>query len=156
MGVQGVYEPQAVGPEGFPGEGANTTPTGLPPNLRVFPPVRSIGAEVFAFTRVLLVLSVVETYGRVAGEALVSGIPVVAARTPGLVECLGPSAAFVGNRADLRDLSRLIRDGYRNWDEWSDLAVTRAAWNEERSEGELCELEDRLLRVVVEQPEMIL
>lgn len=50
--------------------------------------------DVYARTRVLLVPSEAESWGRVALEAACSGIPVLAAPTPGLLEAL-PQATFL-------------------------------------------------------------
>jgi len=49
---------------------------------------------VYHRTRVLLVPSNYESWGRVASEAITSGIPVIASPTPGLVEQLGGAATF--------------------------------------------------------------
>lgn len=49
---------------------------------------------VYARTRILLVPSEYESWGRVAVEAMVSGIPVVAHPTPGLKESLGEAGTF--------------------------------------------------------------
>jgi len=51
--------------------------------------------DVYRRTRVLLVPSAMETWGRVAIEAAASGIPVIAHPTPGLLESLGSSGLFV-------------------------------------------------------------
>ena len=56
--------------------------------------------EVYARTRILLVPSSTESWGRVAAEAMASGIPVVAAPTPGLSECLAEAGVFA-ERTDL-------------------------------------------------------
>ncbi|MFC3986441.1 glycosyltransferase family 4 protein [Streptosporangium jomthongense] len=50
--------------------------------------------EVYARTRVLLMPSAVESWGRVAVEALASGIPVIANPTPGLAEALADGGIF--------------------------------------------------------------
>jgi glycosyltransferase involved in cell wall biosynthesis len=50
---------------------------------------------VYARTRVLLVPSLIETYGRVAVEAMASGIPVIANETAGLREACGDAAVFL-------------------------------------------------------------
>lgn len=55
--------------------------------------------EVFSRTRVLLVPSEYEAYGRVGLEAAVSGIPTIAHPADGLVEALG-TAALWADRAD--------------------------------------------------------
>lgn len=54
--------------------------------------------DVYARTRVLFVPSSYESWGRVATEALCSGIPVVAHPTAGLVESLGSAGIFVDRR----------------------------------------------------------
>jgi glycosyltransferase involved in cell wall biosynthesis len=51
--------------------------------------------KIYDRTRILLVPSKYESWGRVGVEAMVSGIPVIAANTPGLRESLGDAAIFV-------------------------------------------------------------
>lgn len=51
--------------------------------------------DVYAATRILLVPSRYESWGRVATEAMCSGIPVIAHPTPGLRENLGDAGTFV-------------------------------------------------------------
>ena len=51
--------------------------------------------SVYAKTRILLMPSVSESYGMAAIEAAVSGIPTIAAPTPGLRESLGDAGIFV-------------------------------------------------------------
>jgi len=53
--------------------------------------------EVYKLTRLLLMPSTYESYGRTAIEACVSGIPVIANSTPGLVEALGQAGVFPKN-----------------------------------------------------------
>lgn len=68
--------------------------TGNLPNVEVVPhgtPMR----DVYARTRVLIVPSVYESWGRVGVEAMCSGIPVIAHPTPGLLESLGRAGVFV-------------------------------------------------------------
>ena len=50
--------------------------------------------KVYAETRILLMPSVYESYGRTAVEAMLNGIPVIAAPTPGLKESLGDAGIF--------------------------------------------------------------
>lgn len=50
--------------------------------------------KVYARTRLLLMPSAHESWGRVAVEAMASGIPVIAHPTPGLRECLGEAGIF--------------------------------------------------------------
>ena len=78
--------------------------------------------EMYAKTDILLVPSREESWGRVAIEAMSSGIPVIAAPTPGLLEACGSGAGASGaatfcRRADIdgwvREIRRLREDqGY--------------------------------------------
>lgn len=115
LGVKGSYGDQIVR-------------RGLP-NVEVLEhiPGSSMRERVYARTRVLLVLSEYESWGRVAAEAMASGIPVVACATPGLVECLGSAGQFVD-----RDLAaveatvrRLLKP--RSWAAASKRARARSA-----------------------------
>jgi glycosyltransferase involved in cell wall biosynthesis len=80
---------------GWEDDGSITT---LPSNCTVLDQVDDMRA-VYARTRVLLMPSEYEAYGRVGLEAAVSGIPTIAHPTEGLSEALG-SAAMWADRAD--------------------------------------------------------
>lgn len=80
-------------------------------------PGRQMRDEVYARTRLLLMPSDYESWGRVGVEAMASGIPVLAHPTDGLVESLGPAGIFC-DRGDVdawqAALERLDdRDAYR-------------------------------------------
>lgn len=64
-------------------------------NVDVVGPVEDMRREVYARTRVVVIPSKWETWGMVGPEAMCSGIPVVAAPTPGLRESLGDAGVFV-------------------------------------------------------------
>lgn len=66
-------------------------------NVEVLPhlPHHEMRQRVWARTRVLLIPSSYESWGRVGTEALCSGIPVIAHPTPGLLESLGDAGIFV-------------------------------------------------------------
>jgi glycosyltransferase involved in cell wall biosynthesis len=68
-------------------------------NVEVVGPVRDM-RDVYGATRVLVMPSEHETWGRCGIEAMVSGVPVIAHPTPGLVESLGCAGIFV-DRDDL-------------------------------------------------------
>jgi hypothetical protein len=72
------------------------------PNVEVLDhvPGDEMRERVYARTRVLLMPSGYESWGRVGVEAMASGIPVVAHPTPGLCESLGEAGIFV-DRGDL-------------------------------------------------------
>lgn len=83
---------------------------------------------VYRQTRVLIMPSSYESYGRVAIEAIASGIPVIAAPTPGLQESLGDAAMFV-DRDDFGSWVRTIKslDDRRVYEHWSKKALARSA-----------------------------
>lgn len=99
------------------------------PNVEVLPHIDGdhMAAKVYARTRVLLMPSVYESYGRVALEAACSGIPTVAHPTPGLKESLG-DAGWFADRDDVDAWERALRvllDG-RRWPKASRAAKARA------------------------------
>ena len=64
--------------------------------------------EVYALTKILIMPSEAETWGRTAVEAMSSGIPVVVSPTPGLRECCEDAALFV-ERDDIKEWVRILR-----------------------------------------------
>lgn len=84
--------------------------------------------EVYARTRVLLMPSAHESYGRAGVEAMCSGIPVIAHPTDGLREALGDAGMFV-DRDDIDGWEAALRrllDG-RRWRHASKRAAAHAA-----------------------------
>lgn len=84
--------------------------------------------RVYARTKVLLMPSIYESWGRVGIEAACSGIPTIAHPTAGLLESLGDSGSFA-DRDDTdaweRHLTRLLSP--RGWSAASKRAQARAA-----------------------------
>ncbi|GGX37692.1 glycosyltransferase family 4 protein [Streptomyces chryseus] len=64
--------------------------------------------QVYARTRILLMPSTTESYGRVGAEAMLSGIPVLASPLPGVQEALGTAATYI-EREDVARWAREIR-----------------------------------------------
>lgn len=65
------------------------------PNVTTVPHGESDMREVYYHTKILLIPSFYESWGRVGVEAMASGIPVIASPTPGLLESLGDAGIFV-------------------------------------------------------------
>lgn len=80
------------------------------PNVEIVPhtPGDRMAKDVYARTKLLLAPSVYESYGRVAVEAMCSGIPVIAHPTPGLMESLGDAGTFC-DRDDLEAWQAAIK-----------------------------------------------
>lgn len=65
--------------------------------------------EIYGQTKVILMPSIYESFGRVGVEAMASGIPTIAHPTPGLKESLGASGTFV-DRNDYDAWESALRD----------------------------------------------
>lgn len=115
LGVRGAYGDQDVR---------------LLPNVEVLDhvPGHEMRERVYGRTRILLMPSSYESWGRTAVEAMCSGIPVIAHPTPGLRECLGHAGAFA-DRDDVdaweAALRRLLEPAA--WAKASEAALDRAA-----------------------------
>jgi glycosyltransferase involved in cell wall biosynthesis len=135
LGVQGAYGLQIARNDS--------------PNVRMIRNTASIREDVYAETRVLLMPSLYESWGRVGIEAACSGIPTIAHPTPGLLESLGDAGTFVDRddpAAYVEALRPLLGDDdlYR---EAGARARARAVELEARSEEQLDELEAALLQI---------
>jgi glycosyltransferase involved in cell wall biosynthesis len=84
LGVEGAYGHQIK---------SKTTPV----NVKI-EPMTSDMKSVYSQSRIVIMPSKVETYGRVGVEAFASGIPVIASPTDGLKEALGDAGIFVASR----------------------------------------------------------
>lgn len=91
------------------GYGDQVIPDQVPGNVDLVDNSPRIRDEVYARTRILLMPSEYESWGRVGVEAMCSGIPVIAHPTPGLLESLGAAGTFV-DRDDLDGWQRAVRD----------------------------------------------
>lgn len=98
-------------------------------NVEIIPQTSDMKRDVWSRTKVLLVPSIYESYGMVAAEATMSGIPVIAAPTPGLRECLGAAGTFVRRDASAKwvvELRRLLETPGA-WQAASERSLARAA-----------------------------
>lgn len=114
------------------GYGVQVTPHGPDdvPNVTILDhvPAHAMRDQVYARTRILLMPSAHESWGRTGVEAMASGIPVIAHPTPGLRESLGDAGVFC-DRDDLDAWEQTLRhllDG-RHWRAASRKAKARAA-----------------------------
>ena len=136
LGVEGAYYLQEAPPD--------------LPNVEVVENAVDV-LPIYQRTRVLLMPSHYESWGRTAVEAMASGIPVVASDTPGLRECLtSPEHGECGLLVDAHDEAAWL-DALATLDDpggyatWSERAVLRAAEIDEQTEHELGELRGALL-----------
>jgi glycosyltransferase involved in cell wall biosynthesis len=98
------------------------------PNVEVVPHTSFMRDDVYARTRVLLMPSSYESWGRTGVEAMASGIPVIAHPTPGLKESLGDAGIFI-DRNDVAGWQQGVRsllDG-RRWGAASRKALKRSS-----------------------------
>lgn len=164
LGLQGSYSEQILDADGFVtyaptkegiGSAVKIASLPMPPNIHCGPPIPDV-RMIFQHTRVLLVLSQHESWGRVAIEAAHSGIPTIAHPTPGLCEALGDAGRFVA-RDRSADLAATIREMVTDdacWQEWSDRARARAAKLD--PEPQLRALDRRLKKIVKAAPALSL
>jgi glycosyltransferase involved in cell wall biosynthesis len=78
------------------------------PNVTILPHTSSIMEDVYSKTRVLLMPSRYESFGRVAIEGAACGIPTIASPTPGLKEALGEQN-FYADPDDYDEWEQIIR-----------------------------------------------
>ncbi|MGX8909245.1 glycosyltransferase family 4 protein [Streptomyces netropsis] len=117
LGVRGAYGQQIMPPPRLPNCEVAESVTG-----------KEMREHVYARSRVMLMPSIYESWGRVAVEAFASGIPVIAHPTPGLVEALGEAGIFA-YRDDLNAWTHALlslRDP-KNWARASRRAKARSA-----------------------------
>ncbi len=134
LGVKGGYGEQVIKPL---------------PNLTYVentPDIKSIYEQ----TRILIMPSVYESYGRTAVEAMCSGIPVIASDTPGLRESLGDCGLFVPalpaedeNFLEADPFEHFIKmlDDKAVYKDISTRSLARAKMLDERNETEMQSLE---------------
>jgi glycosyltransferase involved in cell wall biosynthesis len=96
------------------------------PNVEYLPVTQDM-RDVWRKSRIVLMPSGYESYGMVAAEAQVNGIPVIAHPTPGLQECLGHAGIYIP-RDDIDDYERTVRlllEDRKHYQERSDTARLR-------------------------------
>jgi glycosyltransferase involved in cell wall biosynthesis len=98
--------------------------------------------KIYAQTRILLMPSQYESFGRTGVEAMVSGIPVISAPTPGLKESLGDAGIFLpldNIQAWVKEIRRLDDKDY--YSEVSKKSIIRAKEVESWAKDEMDKME---------------
>ncbi len=98
--------------------------------------------SVFSQTKVLLMPSKYESFGRVGVEAMASGIPVLAEPTPGLLESLGDAGTFA-DRLNIDEWESTLRDLLKpaKYGKTSKMAKARSAQLAKDRETQLATME---------------
>lgn len=101
--------------------------------------------KVYSSTRLLLIPSIYETWGRVGIEAACSGIPSIASPTPGLLESLGNAGIFI-DRDDIDGYVNAINkfDDEIYYSEMSVAAIERAKYIAKQFLPQLLQLDEAL------------
>ena len=130
LGVKGSYsEPAKIGQI-----------TNQPENVRVIEKQVDI-LPVYRMTKILIMPSLYESWGRTATEAMCSGIPVIASPTPGLKENCGNAGIFVSDRNNIDEWVKAIEKLHneKTYRKWSERAKARS--RELDPQQELSEIE---------------
>lgn len=116
------------------------------PNVTIYENTPDINS-IYKQTRILLMPSSYESWGRVAMEAACSGIPTICTPTPGLKESLDYAGIFV-DHGDIAGYVEAIRklDNKKEYSKASELAYKRAL--DLKPKEELDMLEQKLLRLL--------
>lgn len=123
------------------------------PNVEIHPVVQDMRV-IWRKTRITLMPSGYESYGMIAAESCVSGIPVIASPTPGLIECLDHAGLFIP-RDDVDGYEktlRLLLTDENHYRERSSLAALRGRELEAQSQRELSRFVNRVRRMVRHAP----
>jgi glycosyltransferase involved in cell wall biosynthesis len=135
IGVKGAYGKQIEYEKDLP----NVTILDNTPDIQ----------DVYKQTRVVLMPSSYESWGRVAMEASCSGIPVIAAPTPGLKESLDYAGIFadLDDIADWVDAIKML-DNKENYKKQSELSKKRSVEVAEEFYNQMNVLEEKLLSII--------
>lgn len=115
------------------------------PNVELMPVTQDM-RNVWRKSRVVLMPSAYESYGMVAAEAQVNGLPVIANPTLGLQECLGHAGIFIPreNISDYERTLRLLLEDRKHYQERSDTARLRGLELEANTKRELVRFVDEM------------
>lgn len=128
IGVKGAYGEQVI-PDNYEGnekwDHVKIIPHQKPEQMK----------HVYVETKILLMPSTYESYGRTAVEAACAGVPTIASPTPGLREALGSDGFFVTNRSDPDEWVEKIREVLAGYTKAK--AKTRAIANRQNPAADL-------------------
>jgi glycosyltransferase involved in cell wall biosynthesis len=135
LGVRGGYGEQIIYGDGLP-------------NVTVLDNTTDI-QSVYSRSRIVLMPSSYESWGRVGMEAACSGIPVIASPTPGLKESLSYSGIFARHEsvADWVEAIKLLDDP-KTYKQYSELTKKRSIEVAGLFKEQMEELEKKLLDIV--------
>ena len=112
------------------------------PNVEILEQVEDM-REVYSRTKILLMPSVYESYGRCSTEAAASGIPTIANPTPGLLEALGEAGTFPEELT-----AECWKDAIESMDWQKKSRQTKALFKSLDPEAELQNMEEHIYRIV--------
>lgn len=101
--------------------------TDQPSNVTVVPNTPYI-LQHYEKTRILIMPSKFESWGRTATEAMCSGIPVICTKTPGLLENCDKAGIYIEDRDNIDEWVKAIKklDKPTEYKKWSDKAKARS------------------------------
>ena len=111
-----------------------------PQNVTFINNTPNITKDVYSKTKILLMPSQYESYGRTAVEAMCSGIPVIYAETPGLIESVGDAGIRMPQEATTQDWINVINKlntDEKMYQKYVKAGMERAAMLEEKAQKEL-------------------
>lgn len=108
--------------------------------------------KIYAKTRILLMPSLYESYGRTAIEAMCSGIPVIANTTPGLQESMGDAGIYCNVESPLSWVDAIKRlDDPKEYKAASEKAKERAEMVIAESNKELQAMEQFYMDIIMKR-----
>ncbi len=121
-----------------------------PANVQQWPNLPDI-REAYRQTKILIMPSRYETYGRTAIEAMSSGIPVIASATPGLKESCGSAGYLIQDMHNIDRWVEAIVEVENNYDEWSKRAKLHAKKVHQRTQDEMASFEQFLQDAIADK-----
>lgn len=153
--VKGAYGEQFLAQDYNKGARVNLdnsaieTGLGKLPNVTVLEHTNDI-KSIYKITEILLMPSLYESWGKVATEAMMSGIPVIHTNTFGLRENCGEGSNYIKNRDDINEWVMQIKKVKKEYDKCSAYASNRARTH--NAKKNLAGLNDFLVKFVEEHP----